>query len=94
MRTTNLLSGTFVGFLIIILILANLYTEPEQRLVLISFDVEPVDSDQDLMAVLDIIYRNNISATFFVTGEYAEEHPAMTGFMTGGEIACHGYTNQ
>jgi peptidoglycan/xylan/chitin deacetylase (PgdA/CDA1 family) len=94
LRTTNILFGAFILFLIIILVLTVLFGNPHPRYVLLSFDVEPVDDAQDVLDVLEVIYRNNISATFFVTGEYAEKNPQLTGFMTGGELACHGYSHK
>ncbi|MFH1063786.1 MAG: polysaccharide deacetylase family protein [Candidatus Woesearchaeota archaeon] len=66
---------------------------PEKRYVLLSFDVEPVDGELSVMDVLDVIYRTDTSATFFVTGEYAAEYPHMVRLMSGREVASHGYTH-
>jgi len=45
------------------------------------------------MNVLDVVYRHNVSSTFFITGSYAEAHPEMVKLMAGREIACHGYSH-
>jgi peptidoglycan/xylan/chitin deacetylase (PgdA/CDA1 family) len=84
----------FALFLGLVVILINAHDAPEQRYVLLSFDVEPVDREQDVMDVLDVIYRQNVGATFFVTGEYAEQHPHIVKLMTGREIASHGYSHK
>ncbi|MBW2965206.1 polysaccharide deacetylase family protein [Candidatus Woesearchaeota archaeon] len=94
-KKANILFAVFVFLLISLFALTALRNMSDRpRYVLLSFDIEPVDTDQDVLEVLDIVYRNNISATFFVTGEYAAEHQQIVGFMTGGEIGCHGYTHK
>ena len=91
---TNVLFAAFISIMIFLLVLVLTYEEPEQRIVLLSFDVEPVDGVSSVMDVLEIVYRNNVSATFFVTGEYAEQHPEVVELMTGREVASHGYSHK
>lgn len=94
-KKLNILFAAFVLLLLILLTITITHRQRSStRYVLLSFDIEPVDSDQDVLDMLEIIYRNNISATFFVTGEYAKTRPQITGFMTGGEIGCHGQTHK
>jgi|GEM_PF-2543672 len=93
-KKTNLLFGIFITALVLVLAMMIIRDEPEKRYVLLSFDVEPVDGEQSVMDVLDVIYRTNTSVTFFVTGEYAEQHPNIVKLMTGREIGCHGHTHK
>ncbi len=67
---------------------------PDSRVVLLSFDVEPVDGEQSVMDVLDVVYRHDVDATFFVTGEYAARYPHIVKLMTGREVACHGWSHR
>jgi peptidoglycan/xylan/chitin deacetylase (PgdA/CDA1 family) len=90
----NILFGAFVIILVALLLLIVLEKEPSTRYVLLSFDVEPVDEADSVLDVLDVVYRTNISTTFFVTGKYAEQFPHIVKLMTGQEIACHGYSHK
>ncbi|MBN1544072.1 polysaccharide deacetylase family protein [Candidatus Woesearchaeota archaeon] len=93
-KKTNLLFRVFIAALVILLAMMIFRDQPDKRYVLLSFDVEPVDGEQSVLDVLDVVYRTNTSATFFVTGEYAEKHPEIVKLMTGREIACHGYSHK
>jgi peptidoglycan/xylan/chitin deacetylase (PgdA/CDA1 family) len=66
----------------------------EERYVLLSFDVEPVDGENNVTEVLRILEDAGINATFFVTGEYAEKYPAVMRRMARYEIGCHGYSHK
>ncbi len=90
----KIISGIFISLVLILFLLFMTHKTPEKRYVLLSFDVEPVDGELAVMDVLDVIYRTNTSATFFVTGEYAAEYPHMVKLMSGREIASHGYTHR
>ncbi|MBW2971477.1 polysaccharide deacetylase family protein [Candidatus Woesearchaeota archaeon] len=94
LRKTDTLLWIFTAATAVLIIFLLLHEVPERQYVLLSFDVEPVDGEQSVMDMLDIVYRTNVSATFFVTGEYAEEHPEIVKLMTGREIACHGQTHK
>lgn len=91
---TNILFGVFISLLIILLVLFVTNDTPDKKTVLLSFDVEPVDGEASVMTVLDVIERENISVTFFVTGEYAAAHPDVVKRMKGQEIEVHGYTHK
>jgi peptidoglycan/xylan/chitin deacetylase (PgdA/CDA1 family) len=66
---------------------------PEEML--LSFDIEPVDGRESVIAVLDSLARHNASATFFVTGKYAELYPDMIKLMaiSGHDVGCHSYSH-
>lgn len=93
-KKTNLLFGTFVSLLAVLLILVLADEEPEQRIILLSFDVEPVDGRQSVIEVMQVLQHSNTSATFFVTGQYAEERPDMVRMMKEWEIGVHGYSHK
>jgi peptidoglycan/xylan/chitin deacetylase (PgdA/CDA1 family) len=61
--------------------------------ILLSFDVEPVDGRESVMAVLETLASHNATATFFVTGEYAEQYPEIVALMSGHEVGCHSYSH-
>jgi peptidoglycan/xylan/chitin deacetylase (PgdA/CDA1 family) len=86
----------FVAFLIVLLILLGMvwgHEPPEERIVLLSFDVEPIDGDGDVLEVLSILERQNVTATFFVTGEYAAGYQQVVRRMDNHEVACHSMTH-
>jgi peptidoglycan/xylan/chitin deacetylase (PgdA/CDA1 family) len=91
---TNILFGLFISLLVILLVLFVTNDAPDKKIVLLSFDVEPVDGEASVMTVLDAIERENISVTFFVTGEYAASHPDIVERMAGQEVGVHGYTHK
>jgi peptidoglycan/xylan/chitin deacetylase (PgdA/CDA1 family) len=91
---TNTVFAVSICILILLLVLVLTSKYPDQRVVLLSFDVEPVDGSESVLEVLEIVYRNNVSATFFVTGEYAEQYPEVVELMTGREIGNHGYSHK
>jgi peptidoglycan/xylan/chitin deacetylase (PgdA/CDA1 family) len=93
-KRIDLLFITFIVVVCLFFISLAFQDKPDQRYVLLSFDVETVDGKQDVMEVLDVVYRHNISATFFITGEYAAQNPEMVKLMTGREVGCHGYSHQ
>jgi len=70
----NILGAVFLVLLVTVLILSVYHKEPSDKVVLLSFDVEPVDGESvlDIMEVLD---KTEVGATFFVTGKYAVEYP-------------------
>jgi hypothetical protein len=63
--------------------------------VLLSFDVEPVDGNDAVTSILDELRLREITATFFVTGEYALSYPAVVKRMAkeGHEIECHSFSH-
>jgi len=72
-----------------------LFSLEQQEVVLLSFDVEPVDERDSVESILDILHEFEIPATFFVTGEYAEQYPNTTRriVLEGHEIGCHSYSH-
>jgi hypothetical protein len=94
----------FAGILFVLLCLFLLSLE-RQRYFLLSFDVEPVDGDSSVVAVLDLLESVNsvrsaagqekINVTFFVTGEYALKHrEVLRGIESSGfEIGCHSFSH-
>lgn len=57
---------------------------------------DPVDQIEDSVdIVLDILRKHDVSATFFVVGEVAEEYPGLIGQVRneGHEIGSHGHTH-
>jgi len=63
--------------------------------VLLSFDVEPVDGKEAVINVMNVLSENNVNATFFITGEYADAYPEVTGLIDerGFEIGCHSHSH-
>ncbi len=94
LREANTLFGFFVAILVFLLIITVIAKAPEQRNILISFDVEEVDTRNDITNILEILYDNKIDATFFVTGGYAEKNPGIVKMMSAHEIACHAYSHK
>lgn len=103
MKTNNSSNPILIYILICVLFLilllfysffSYLGTETPQ-FILLSFDVEPVDSPSSVLKLLDILDNNNITATFFITGKYIELHKktAQAIHESGHEIACHSYSH-
>jgi len=87
----------FLGFTVLLCLLLTLLAtkeSPKERTVLLSFDVEPIDGEKDVLDLINILEQENISATFFVTGEYARQYPDVVRKMKGQEVACHAYTHK
>jgi len=59
----------------------------------LTFDVEDSSSPKPL---LDLLYKYNIKATFFVTGIILEKNPSIISRIRqeGHEIGCHGYSHK
>jgi len=62
----------------------------------LTFDVEDVDDANEtasIPAILDLLGRRNITATFFVTGRFAERYPDLVRRIHGAghEIGLHTY---
>jgi peptidoglycan/xylan/chitin deacetylase (PgdA/CDA1 family) len=93
-RKTEILTGTFLLLLFIILILRLSYNGPAAQKTLLSFDVEPVDGEESVTELVELLRSENINATFFVTGEYAEQNPDIVKKMRGFEVACHGWSHK
>ena len=93
-RKTNLIFAAFIALLIIFLLIVLLKKAPSEQYVLLSFGVEPVDGREDVAKVWNIIQEEGINATFFITGQYAEEFPEIVSAMQGQEIACQGYSHK
>lgn len=70
-----------------------LYSVPNelQRTVVLTFDDGP--NPRYTPAILDILRRNQVSATFFVSGEHAEKYPELVQQLVaeGHQLANHGY---
>ncbi|NQU79779.1 polysaccharide deacetylase family protein [Candidatus Woesearchaeota archaeon] len=84
-------------FIFLFLAVIAIIIHPEtldSKYVLISFDVEPVDGKESVRTVISKLEKHNITATFFVTGEYAEQNPDMMQIMKKYEIACHGHSHK
>ena len=83
------------GLLLLFIIAMKLtYEPPEQRVVLLSFDVELVDDPDDVVTLAEILEENGITGTFFVTGKFAEKHPACVKRLASKhEIAAHSYSH-
>lgn len=64
-------------------------------IVLLSFDVEEINTPSEINMLLKTLQTNNISATFFVQGRYAEKYPesVLKIYSSGHEIACHTYSH-
>lgn len=65
------------------------------KYILLSFDVEPVDSQEQVIELLSILKSFNASSTFFVTGQYAMQYPDVVREISGQdhEVACHSYSH-
>ncbi|MBN2567210.1 polysaccharide deacetylase family protein [Candidatus Woesearchaeota archaeon] len=74
---------------------ANDLPPPVSRTVLLGFDLEEPDTDEDVAALLDLLEAHSASATFFVVGKVAEERPELMRSIlaAGHELACHSYSH-
>jgi peptidoglycan/xylan/chitin deacetylase (PgdA/CDA1 family) len=93
-RKLNIVFLVFVVLLLFLLFLVIYRHEPAKRYVLLSFDVEPVDGRENVEEILDILSDSHINATFFVTGEYAQQYPSVVRRMANYEVGCHGYSHK
>ncbi|MBW2967551.1 polysaccharide deacetylase family protein [Candidatus Woesearchaeota archaeon] len=97
LKRLNIAFAVFVVLLVVLLIAVALKKAPAERVVLLSFDVEPVDGEDSLKGLLDILDKANVTATFFITGEYAEAYPGLVRRIAssppGHEIGCHTYSH-
>jgi peptidoglycan/xylan/chitin deacetylase (PgdA/CDA1 family) len=93
-RKIKILTGTFLLLLLSLLTLKSSYHRPSERTTLLSFDVEPVDGEDSVIQVIELLRSENVNATFFVTGEYAEKYPEIIKKMEGFEVACHGWSHK
>jgi peptidoglycan/xylan/chitin deacetylase (PgdA/CDA1 family) len=82
------------GLLFLFLIMIRFSEKPpEQRVVLLSFDVEMVDDPEDVIALAEVLERNGVTGTFFITGQFAEEYPETVKRLSVHEIASHSYSH-
>lgn len=85
-------------FLILVLVFAvifllSYFNEPVQE-VLFSFDVEPVDTPEMVSFITSTLDQYGANATFFVTGEFAQQHPRLVRDLAKRyEVACHTMTH-
>lgn len=86
-------SAVILILLLVFFVFSAFKNEPEN--ILLSFDTEPVDGKESVEQVLEVLEKNNITATFFVVGEYAEEYSETVKRINtlGNEIACHTYSH-
>jgi peptidoglycan/xylan/chitin deacetylase (PgdA/CDA1 family) len=66
---------------------------PDYQTVFLSFDVEPIDGPDAPLVIAKILERNNIPATFFITGEYADTYPETVKKLAKFDIGCHSYSH-
>ena len=87
----------YIFFLIalFVILLFIKYRMSQDHIVLLSFDVEPIDGDESVLEMLKILESNDVNATFFITGQYIERFPdVVTKISEGGfEVACHSYSH-
>ena len=59
--------------------------------IFVTIDVHPESSSQELQAIIDILLRHNVSATFFITSNWALNNTNITAdIVQNFEIACLG----
>ena len=88
---------SLITFFFISVILWNtIYFSSFPEVVLLSFDVEPVDGTESILKILDVLDESGVKATFFFTGEYVETYPGIVNltYSRGHEIGCHGYSHR
>jgi len=79
--------------IVALVLLVSRIGEPTRE-VLLSFDVEPVDSPESIDFVTSTLDQYHANATFFVTGDYAEQHPNVVRNLAAKyEVACHTMTH-
>lgn len=68
---------------------------PKPKYILMSFDADAVDSKDAFITILSILEENDVKATFFVTGQFAEQNPTIINYLDehNYEIGCHTYDN-
>lgn len=92
MEKKRYLNLVVVAAIILTLVLYMIFA-PNPRYVLLSFDVELVDNYNTLTTFVPMLEKNNIKATFFITGQFAERNKDIVDYFArhGHEIACHSY---
>jgi peptidoglycan/xylan/chitin deacetylase (PgdA/CDA1 family) len=93
-RQNGIIFLIFVALLILLFTGMMVKKAPQERYILLSFDIELVDGEKNVTELLKVLDSEGITATFFVTGEYAEQYPAILRKMVKHEIACHGYSHK
>lgn len=84
-----ILVGIILFFIIILII------SPSPKEVYLTFDVESVDSVRDISHIINILEKNNIQATFFITGEFANANPELVRKIgKNNEIGCHSFSHK
>lgn len=82
--------------IIFFLLAFSVFSLQRPETVLLSFDVEPVDKTDPVIEIIEILEQENVSATFFITGDYAELYPETVKRIAQNpefEIACHSYSH-
>jgi peptidoglycan/xylan/chitin deacetylase (PgdA/CDA1 family) len=66
---------------------------PAKKQIALMFSVSCSSTDKYIEDLLDVLARENIRATFFLTGKWAEENPEYVNliFNHGHELGNHGY---
>ena len=83
----------WVVAIVALILLISLFRE-RTREVLLSFDVEPVDTPESIAFVTSTLDLYGANATFFVTGEYALANPDIVRNLSEKyEVACHTMTH-
>jgi len=81
------------SFVFLLFLLLFLKSFPmDDHIVLLSFDVEPVDALTPL-TIADILDDYDINATFFVTGTYANQYPDVVKRLSHFDIGCHSFSH-
>ncbi|MFC1753081.1 polysaccharide deacetylase family protein [Thermoproteota archaeon] len=95
-KTLLISAAISAAFIVVFTLFILLFSTQTPEIVLLSFDVEPVDGDKNVVAVLDMLNSTDTKATFFFTGMYAEKYPEIIRQTNeqGHEIACHGYSHK
>ncbi len=93
MTKHNIIGLIFIILLTSMLLVALNKQPPKERTILLSFDTEPVD-ERCVLEIVKILDEEKINATFFVTGQYAEEYPDVIQELKRFEIGCHTYSHK
>lgn len=68
--------------------------QPVPTQVFLTYDTEPVDTPAQVEAILTTLDARDAHATFFVTGEFAADHPKLVRRIAERhEVACHSVTH-
>jgi len=95
LKKINIVFLAFIVLLIVLLAAMALHKKTTGRYALLSFDVEPVDGQENITELVGLLQAEKINATFFVTGEYAEQFPRAVLLMSiKNEVGCHGYSHK